>query len=66
MYGQPQPRSPRTYAHYESADLARQAAVFAHSIAEGQLFIDGNERTALVAMLTFLEINRLHTKASRS
>jgi prophage maintenance system killer protein len=31
--------------------------VLAHRIAEGQQFIDGNKRTALVAMLTFLEIN---------
>ncbi len=32
---------PITYAHYENADLALQAAVLAHGIAEGQLFIDG-------------------------
>ncbi len=36
----------------------------AHGIAEGQQFIDGNKRTALVAMLTFLEINGLGLKAS--
>jgi prophage maintenance system killer protein len=45
---------PETYAHYESADLALQAAVLAHGIAEGQHFIDGNKRTALVAMLTII------------
>lgn len=55
---------PETYAHYQSADLALQAAVLAHGIAEGQPFIDGNKRTALVAMLTFLEINRLRVAAS--
>jgi death-on-curing protein len=55
---------PATYAHYEDADLALQAAVLAHGIAESQLFIDGNKRTALVAMLTFLEINGLRVKAS--
>jgi len=48
---------PETYAHYQAADLALQAAVLAHGIAEGQQFIDGNKRTALIAMLTFLEIN---------
>lgn len=48
---------PATYAHYQDADLAAQAAVLAHGIAEGQFFIDGNKRLALVAMLTFLEIN---------
>jgi death-on-curing family protein len=48
---------PHAYAHYENADLALQAAVLAHGIAEGQPFIDGNKRAALVAMLTFLEVN---------
>lgn len=48
---------PATYAHYQNADLALQAAVLAHGIAEGQFFIDGNKRLALVAMLTFLEVN---------
>jgi death on curing protein len=51
-----------SYAHYEQADLALQTAVLAHGIAETQPFVDGNKRTALVAMLTFLEINghRVH------
>jgi death on curing protein len=48
---------PAMHAHYDGADLALQAAVLAHGIAEGQHFIDGNKRAALVAMLTFLEIN---------
>jgi death on curing protein len=48
---------PATHAHYEDADLALQSAVLAHGIAETQPFIDGNKRIALVAMLTFLEIN---------
>ena len=48
---------PALHAHYESADLALQAAVLAHGIAEGQSFIDGNKRLALVAMLTFLDVN---------
>jgi prophage maintenance system killer protein len=38
---------PQSYAHYEEADLALQAAVLAHGIAETQPFIDGNKRTAL-------------------
>jgi prophage maintenance system killer protein len=41
-----------------------QAAVLAYGIAEGQQFIDGNKRTALVAMLTFLEINGMEVDAS--
>lgn len=48
---------PASRAHYESADLALQAAVLAHGIAEGQSFVDGNKRLALVAMLTFLDVN---------
>jgi death-on-curing protein len=48
---------PRSYARYEDADLALQAAALAHGIAESQTFIDGNKRLALVAMLTFLEMN---------
>jgi death on curing protein len=55
---------PEAYAHYQDADLALQAAVLAHGIAEGQHFIDGNKRTALVAMLTFLEINGLRVEAA--
>lgn len=43
---------PASHAHYESADLAVQAAVLAHGIAEGQPFVDGNKRLALIAMPT--------------
>jgi death-on-curing protein len=55
---------PAHYAHYQQADLALQAAVLAPGIAETQPFIDGNKRTALVAMLTFLEINGYDVRAS--
>jgi death-on-curing protein len=48
---------PASYAHYQQADSALQAAVLAHGIAETQPFVDGDKRTALVAMLTFLELN---------
>lgn len=48
---------PATYAHYEAADLALQATVLAHGIAETQPFVDGNKREALIALLTFLELN---------
>lgn len=57
---------PVNYANYENADLARQAAVLAHGIAETQPFIDGNKRTALVAMLTFLELNGFTVDATDS
>jgi len=55
---------PETYFHYQDADLALQAVVLAHGIAEGQQFIDGNKRTALIAMLVFLEINGWRVEAS--
>ena len=55
---------PETYAHYQDADLALQATVLAHGIAEGQQFIDGNKRTALIAMLVFLEVNGWRVAAS--
>lgn len=48
---------PRNFAHYQEASLALQAAALAHGIAESQTSIDGNKRLALVAMLTFLEVN---------
>ena len=54
---------PAAYLRYEAADLSLQAAVLAHGIAEGQPFIDGNKRTALVVMLTFLEINGFRVRA---
>lgn len=55
---------PETYARYQDADLGLQAAVLAHGIAEGQPFIDANKRTALIAMLTFLEINGWQVRAT--
>jgi death-on-curing protein len=55
---------PETYAHYEEADFALQAAVLAHGIAESQCFIDGNKRLALIAMLTFLEANGYAVEAT--
>lgn len=48
---------PAQYAHYQGADLATQAAALAHGIAEGQAFVEGNKRTALAAMLAFLDVN---------
>jgi death-on-curing protein len=55
---------PQSYAHYEHADLALQAAVLAHGIAETQPALDGNKRLALVAMLTFLELNGFRVTAT--
>jgi death on curing protein len=55
---------PASYAHCEGADLALQAALLAHGIAETQPFADGNKRAALVAMLVFLELSRHRVRAT--
>lgn len=56
---------PINHANYARADLALQAAVLAHGIAEGQTFIEGNKRTALGVMLAFLLINGFSLAASQ-
>lgn len=38
--------------------------MLAYGIAETQPFVDANKRAALVAMLTFLEINGYHVRAT--
>jgi death-on-curing protein len=48
---------PANYAAYEGADIGSQAAIVAHGIAQGQCFLDGNKRTALIAMTTSLALN---------
>ena len=42
-----------------------QAAVLAVGIAETQPFVEGNKRTALAAMLTFIAINGFELSASQ-
>jgi len=48
---------PIHHATYEDADIAMQAAILAHGVAQSQSFLDGNKRTALIAMTTFLALN---------
>jgi death-on-curing family protein len=50
---------PRMAAHYEGADLVRQAILLAIGISQNQPFVDGNKRTAFLALITFLGINGL-------
>jgi death-on-curing protein len=59
------PARPLWQAHYGDADLAKQAAVLAHGIAESQLFIDGNKRTALASLRLFLLANGFDVSASQ-
>ena len=55
-----------TYAHYDDADIALQAAALAHGIAEGQPFVEGNKRVALAAMRTFLAVNGYTVTATQA
>jgi len=54
------------YAHHAQADIAHQAAVVAHGIAEGQYFIEANKRVALAAMVVFLQINGYDLTAAQA
>ena len=55
---------PRQYAGYGDADPATQAAVLAHGVALDHPFVDGNKRTAFLALLAVLERNGWRLPAS--
>jgi death-on-curing protein len=42
---------------YERAELPELAAAYAYGIARNHPFVDGNKRTALLTMYTFLGVN---------
>lgn len=48
---------PRAKWHYQQAPLAELAAAYAYGLARNHPFIDGNKRTALLAIYTFLGLN---------
>ena len=48
---------PQNLVAYGDPDAAALAAAYAFGIAKNHPFVDGNKRTALVAMETFLELN---------
>ena len=50
-------------AYTPAADLARLAASYAFGIARNHPFQDGNKRTALLVMYTFLGLNGKHFNA---
>src|SRR4028119_2004022 len=50
---------PQMAASYESADIIRQAALLGVGISQAQAFLDGNKRTAYLALNTFLRMNGL-------
>lgn len=50
---------PKMAAHYEGADLVRQATLLAIGISQAQSFVDGNKRTGYAVAEVFLDINGL-------
>jgi death-on-curing protein len=50
---------PRNLAHYGSPDLCELAAAYGFGLARDHPFIDGNKRTAFVAVELFLVLNGL-------
>jgi death-on-curing protein len=48
---------PLNRAGYQAPDIAELAAVYALGIAQNHPFIDGNKRTAFVALEVFLRLN---------
>jgi death-on-curing protein len=48
---------PKNKWSYEQAELAELAAAYAFGIARNHQFIDGNKRTSLLALYTFLGVN---------
>jgi death-on-curing protein len=48
---------PRKKWAYESAELPELAAAYGYGIARNHPFIDGNKRTSLLALYTFLGVN---------
>ena len=55
---------PQHRAMYESPDAATLAASYAFGIARNHPFVDGNKRTAFVAMEVFLDLNGLELEAT--
>lgn len=50
---------PKMAAHYEGADIVRQATLLAIGISQAQSFVDGNKRTAYAVAEVFLDLNGL-------
>jgi death on curing protein len=48
---------PRNRWVYEQAELAELAAAYAFGVARKRPFVDGNKRTSLLALYTFLGLN---------
>jgi death-on-curing protein len=55
---------PQNRALHESPDAATLAASYAFGIARNHPFVDGNKRTAFVALEVFLDLNGLELDAT--
>jgi len=58
-------RPQNLHAYEPETDLASLAAAYAFGIAKNHAFVDGNKRTALVEMRTFLILNGSDINASQ-
>jgi death-on-curing protein len=56
---------PQMAAYYEAADVIKQAALLGTDISQAQAFLDGNKRTAYLALNTFLRMNGLTYSGDR-
>src|SRR6266566_3884973 len=50
---------PKNRWSYEQVELAELAAAYAFGIARNHPFVDGNKRTSLLALYTFLGVSRI-------
>jgi death-on-curing protein len=50
---------PRNKWAYEAAELPELAAAYGYGIARNHPFVDGNKRTSLLAIYTFLGLNKI-------
>ena len=57
---------PRNKWNYDGAELPELAAAYAFAITRNHPFVDGNKRTALLALYTFLGINGIDFRVSES
>ncbi len=56
---------PRNKWAYEAAELPELAAAYGYGIARNHPFVDGNKRTSLLAIYTFLGMNTRSTSSCR-
>ncbi|MDI6692115.1 MAG: type II toxin-antitoxin system death-on-curing family toxin [Anaerosomatales bacterium] len=54
------------FAYGETADVAELGAAYGYSIARNHPYVDGNKRTAFLAMVVFVELNGLRFKATEA